>query len=273
MSISRQPQGIPVGGQFAATSHAESAVTLTPARRPELGGWPEHLPEPEVSVGIDDAGLITTTVSIDGNPVFEVWNPGDDIHDIENESFDSEWLEDETVQEAAQKWSHAKHDEIAWPIRREMRAAADRVRAQVIAKATGIKTPATDDELSALIDNTSSAASTARRNLELASTALAARKILEDHPDAAYAGLRTASWDNGTFVDGAVVQDSNYKTLGEYSGESGEGRQEVSELLGNLDAEPANSHWSGEFSTGHHFEEQFSIDLRKAAGWTPGDEA
>ncbi|MET4143800.1 hypothetical protein [Arthrobacter sp. UYCo732] len=36
-SIDRQPQGVPVGGQFAATTHSEPDVTLT-AGTPVLGG-------------------------------------------------------------------------------------------------------------------------------------------------------------------------------------------------------------------------------------------
>ncbi|QOT19202.1 hypothetical protein [Paenarthrobacter sp. YJN-5] len=73
-NAARQPKGIPTGGQFAATNHAEPALNLA-SRRPELDGWPEHLPEPEVAVNIDDAGAISTAVSIEGEPVFTVWTP------------------------------------------------------------------------------------------------------------------------------------------------------------------------------------------------------
>lgn len=276
-NTARQPKGIPVGGQFAPTAHAEPALNLTP-RRPELDGWPEALPEPEVSFNIDDAGVVTTTVNIEGKPAFEVWNPRDDVHDIENESFENEWLEDETVHQAAQEWAHKKHDEIAWPIRREMRAAAARVRAQVLGAATGVRPAATDEQLVELVELNAATARQASKDIELASAALAARKILAAHPTAAVGDIRVDSWDNGDFISGIVVRDEDGTVLREY-GEAhqdevgAEVNSEVYNLLKNLDSNASESHWAGAFATGSYGEELYTIDLREAAAWTPGGEA
>lgn len=61
--INRQPQGIPTGGQFAPTAHAEPAVTLTPkwAAFPHpdkkyphpMDCWPEGVEEP-VSIALGE---------------------------------------------------------------------------------------------------------------------------------------------------------------------------------------------------------------------------
>ncbi|ACL41951.1 hypothetical protein Achl_4000 (plasmid) [Pseudarthrobacter chlorophenolicus A6] len=270
-NTARQPKGIPVGGQFAATAHAEPALNLTP-RRAELDGWPEALPEPEVDVTVGDDNAVTTTVSIEGVPVLEVWHEDDDVNDTDATVFESEWLEDEPLAEAAEQWARGKHSEIARELRTEMHAAVERSRARVLAKATGVKAAATDDELSALIENTSTATSKANRDLELASTALASRYILEEHPEAVTAHIQTASWDNGVFVDGATVKDEAGTELASYSDEESTGGG-VAELLVNLSSEASNSNWADAFSVGSYGDELYTIDLRKAASWAPGDDA
>jgi hypothetical protein len=270
-NIARQPQGIPAGGQFAATAHAESNVSLAaPARRPELEGWPANLPEPEVTFVLGDDNVITTNVEVNGETAFEVWNPGDDVHSTETSAFEMGWAEDDV--EAAENWAKEKHQAIADELRAEIHATVERSRARVLAKATGVKVPATDDELSALIDNTATATSKANRDLELASLALASRRILEKHPDAAYAQLQTSSWDNGVFIDGAIVKDSALNELADYSDQESNG-EEVAGLLANLNSEAANSHWAGAFALGNYDDELYTVDIRMSSAWTPGDEA
>src|SRR5689334_2778360 len=112
-NIARQPIGIPVGGQFAATSHAEPVLNLLTPRRPELDGWPESLPEPEVTVSFGESNSIVTTVNINGEPAFEVWNRDDDVHNTETSAFVVDGMEDDNVAEAAEKWAMDKHNQIA----------------------------------------------------------------------------------------------------------------------------------------------------------------
>jgi hypothetical protein len=98
-NIQRQPTGVPVRSQHAPMSHAGTALNLA-SGRPELDVWPESLPEPEVSFE-----GITTTISISGEPVFEVWNPADDIYSTDNASFVHDLTQDEDVHDAAQEWA------------------------------------------------------------------------------------------------------------------------------------------------------------------------
>lgn len=275
-SASRQPKGIPVGGQFAATSHAEPELGLASPRRPELEGWPSTLPDPQVSFTLGDDGVITTSVEVGGEPAFEIWNPGDDVHSTETTVFVHPELEHDDVAAAAENWSTLRHNEIASDLRAEMRAATERSRARVLAKATGVPQQQTDNQLAAIIETNSHARSQSVRDVELASTALAARKILEVHPNAAYAEIRTCSWDNGEFVDGAVIKDSSYTQLHDLQDEGDDTAPEsktIVDLLKNLEAEPHNSYWSGAFSTGSYGDEIYTIDLRRAAAWAPGGEA
>ncbi|MET4144180.1 hypothetical protein [Arthrobacter sp. UYCo732] len=277
-NTARQPKGVPVGGQFAATAHAEPALSLTP-RRPELNGWPESLPEPEVDYSVGENNVITTTVSIEGEPVFEVWNPADDVHDIENESFENEWLKDEDIHEAAQKWAHATHDTIAWPLRQEMTDAADRARARVLAAATGQAPQLSDEDLGKLVGLNQAAAYRARRDTELASVAVIARSILKDRPDAHHIGLQVDSADNGEFVSGAIIYDAdgNYiSSLSSYDSfleddEKYAGEDNAS-LFSGLEAEPDRAHWADLNIPIQEDDDRFTIDLQKAAAWTGADE-
>jgi hypothetical protein len=95
-TIARQPQGIPVGGQFAPTFHSEPAIGLhsnpSPAvpvsftgsidlRESEFGRLPElpaSVGTPEVTFGFDVDGKLETRVTVDGSTM-AFWN--DDIAD------------------------------------------------------------------------------------------------------------------------------------------------------------------------------------------------
>jgi hypothetical protein len=278
MSISRQPQGIPVGGQFAATSHAESAVTLAPARPPELEGWPEHLPEPEVSFHFGEDNVITTNVEVDGETAFEVWNPGDDVHSTETSCFDMGWAE--TDADAAEGWAKKKHQEMAATLRAEMYSAVERARGRVLAKATGSSPQLSDEKLGELVGLNQSAAYAARRDGELAATAFISRGVLKDHPDASHIGLRIDSADNGEFVSGAVVYNAAHEKIGYYDAdgmrledsEDYEGAP-FSEHLAGLTAQPENAWWADYNMPGIDPDDAFTIDVAKAAAWAPGADA
>lgn len=271
----RQPKGIPVGGQFAATAHAEPALNLTP-RRTELDGWPESLPEPEVAVGVGDDNAITTTVSIEGQPIMEVWHEDDDAYDTDSTVFESEWLEDEQVTEAAEQWARGKHSEIARELRAEMHEAVNRSRARVVAKATGTKPQLSDEELGKLVGLNQAASFAATRDAEFAATAVIARGILKEHPDASHIGLRIDSADNGEFVSGAIVYNADYEVIGSYDADAhhladGEDHSGAgfAEHLGSLSAEPGNAWWAEYNMPGIDPDDVYTIDLGKAAAWTP----
>lgn len=58
MSTSRQPKGIPVGGQFAAIAHSEAGLTLMPARPAELEGY--RIPAPREGQAFADGSPVTS---------------------------------------------------------------------------------------------------------------------------------------------------------------------------------------------------------------------
>lgn len=278
-NASRQPKGIPAGGQFAATAHAETDLTLTP-RRPELAGWPESMPEPEVTFHFGDDGVITTNVEINGEPAFEVWNPGDDVHSIETTQFDHPDLADNDNFEAAESWAKAKHEQIADDLRAEMHAAVERSRARVLTIATGKAPQLSDDELGNLVGLNQTAAYNGKRDAELAATAVIARGILKDHPEASHIGLMADSGDSEEFVSGAVVYNADHERIDFYNGDEqyvtdadegesyhGEG---FAELLGGLTANPATAWWADYNMPGTDPDDAYTIDLKKAASWTPG---
>jgi hypothetical protein len=282
-NASRQPKGIPAGGQFAATEHAETSISLTP-RRPELNGWPESLPEPEVSFHVGDDGVITTNVEINGEPAFEVWNPGDDVHSIETTQFDHPDLADNDCFEEAENWAKDKHNEIADDLRTEMHAAVERSRARVLAKATGTSPQLTDDELGALVGLNQTAAYNGKRDAEFAATAVIARGILKDHPDASHIGLRIDSGDGNEFVAGAVVYNADHEAIGSYNADAqyltGPDDEDESyrgagfvEHFNGLTASPDNAWWTAYNLPVSQPDDFFTIDLAKAAAWTPGADA
>lgn len=269
----RVDAGVPTGGQFATKIKSDDVPSLgVTTRRPELAGWPESLPEPELEVSVGEGGTISTSVKVNGEEVFDIWNPADDIHDTESDDFVTDAIPAD-VHDAAKAWAFEKHNEIAWAIRHEQQAAFERSRADILAKATGARAAASDEELAGLIEDSGSVARQALKTTELASAALAARKIKDVHPEAVFADLTTDSWDNGEFISGVVVKNADRIPVAAYAeGEEGAGGDIVA-LLKNLDADANNAHWSGELSTGTYGDELYEIDLEKAAAWRERSEA
>lgn len=276
-TVDRQPKGIPAGGQFAPSAHSEPELDLAkPARRPEMEGWPESFPEPELSFRVTEEGQIITSAEIPNGDFIEVWEKNDGSDGYDSHAL-GEWdgADDDDI-EQAEEWLTGRHIGIVAQVRAEEKAAVERARARIMGQATGIATPATDEELAAVVEHNGAAARQALRDMELASAGLAARKILTAYPTADTAEIRTDSWDNGEFVAGAIVRDSGYNRLKEYfeDDDNLEATKDVVGLLKNLDSDPHNSHWAGAFSTGSYGENLYTIDLKKAAAWTPsGDGA
>ncbi|MET4143786.1 hypothetical protein [Arthrobacter sp. UYCo732] len=129
MTTARQPQGIPVGGQFAATTHAEPALTLDPADDKthtaplsgtielrnasfdQLPDWPAGMPEPTVSFDFND-GKCETNITVD-NKMMCFWDSDGDgtINDTDNG--DNPWEDfDEEDQEMALEWGKRVHQRI-----------------------------------------------------------------------------------------------------------------------------------------------------------------
>lgn len=274
----RQPKGIPAGGQFAPSAHSEPELDLAkPARRPEMEGWPESLPEPELSFRVTDEGQIVTSAEVPSGDFIEVWDKNDGSDGYDSHAL-GEWdgADDDDI-EQAEEWLTGRHIGIVAQVRAEEKAAVERARARIMGQATGIAKPVTDDELAATIAYNAAASRQGLRDMELASAGLAARKILADHPDAVHAEIRTDSWDNGEFVAGAIVRDADGNRLAEYFEDGDneaevEAHKEVVGLLKNLDAEPQNAHWS-EFATGSYGEDAYTIDIPKAAAWTPAGQS
>lgn len=135
--LARQPQGIPVGGQFAPTAHAEPAIGLnhsTPAvpvafqgtinlREAEFQSLPElpaSVGTPEVSFDYSDAGTLETHVTVDGSTV-SFWGDemtGDIANTIDNgytpEGEDAPWSNIATYDdfEKTRTWAEAVHERI-----------------------------------------------------------------------------------------------------------------------------------------------------------------
>ena len=126
-TIARQPQGIPVGGQFAATAHSEAPITLGAEKRtytapltgtlelhPHLAealpAWPEDLPAPKVNFGFDD-GKAETYVTVDGR-MMTFWDTDHGI--ISDTDTGSNPWEDFDMEDAekAEEWGKAVHKRI-----------------------------------------------------------------------------------------------------------------------------------------------------------------
>lgn len=270
-------------GKYTYANHAPSAVTIgAPVRRPELDGWPESLPEPEVTFNFGDDNVVSTTVSINGEGVFEVWNPGDDKHSTETTSFVSEHTEDSTLHDQAEAWAKDKHNEIADAVRAETSAAIRRTQAGILARATGkAPAPASDEDLTQAINDGFTVANSARRDAEYATAALLSRGILAEHPDAHAIGLVVSGADNGEYISGAVVYNEAREQIGSYDEDDthtaeGDGRPHRPFLkhLNDLTPIADNAHWAAfNVSPARHMDDQYTIALKRAASWAPGVEA
>lgn len=254
-------------GTFGNQLHPEADVTIGTQERPEwLNGWPETLPEPELSFHMGDDNVITTTASIGGDAFVEAWNPGDDVHSLESHAFDVETTSVAEA-EAAEEWVKEKHEQIAADLRAEMHSAVERARYRVMAKATGKPAAVSTDELDDIIEANGRAVIQAQKDMELAVTARIARGILEDHPDAASMVLYVTEVDNmGEVVTGVSARDAEGRVLDEYN------ESDDPQWTGRLGDLPANHGWWEAYIPVkcEEAEDYYTIDLKAAAAWSPG---
>lgn len=281
----RKPEGIPTGGQFAAQLKSDDVVSLgQPARRPELEGWPASLPEPTVSFDFTDDGQVVTNATMPNGDEINVWDKNNGSEGYESDAMGSwEGVDDEDM-EQAEEWLSGRHQIIAGAVKAEQQAAVDRTHAAILAKATGVPVPQSDEDLEQLISASFVTYNAVQRDGELASTALIARGVLKDYPEAAYVGLQVEGADNGNYVSGLAVYNADKELLGSYEEEfyhdaddeeePGKPRgEEFRQHLNNLPANPLNSHWQQYSPRTYDDFDEYAIDLKKAAAWTPGSAA
>lgn len=125
----RQPEGIPAGGQFAATAHSDDVAALASpmytnytapltgtielknASFDTLPEWPSGMPEPDVSFDFS-GGKCETSVTVDGMTM-NFWESDGDgtINDTDNGQ--NPWEDfDEEDQEKALEWGKRVHQRI-----------------------------------------------------------------------------------------------------------------------------------------------------------------
>lgn len=181
-------------GQFGHQLHDEDTSVMDALNAALAGAgedgpapvWPEAYPEPELRLSIGDAGVITTDIYLDGELAMEVFNPADDVHSVNSDVFEFEGSDDDEAVEAARAWAEAKHDEIAWEMRREMRRAYTRVKDRALSKATGKPSQLTDEDLLEIHQANKALIEPATRDAHLSAASIVARGVLAAHPDASY---------------------------------------------------------------------------------------
>ncbi|MCC3299763.1 hypothetical protein [Arthrobacter caoxuetaonis] len=274
----RQPEGIPAGGQFAPTFHNESPVTLgTAERRPELYGWPESLPEPELKLIIADDCTISTALNVEGHGTITIFtdNPSTGRCDYEQFAGEFDDVDGDTMEQVV-AWASERHLYMEADARAEMKTAAEAARARIAAAATGKPASLSDDELADLKGNTDGVLAKARTAHELAGMALFSREILKRHPEAATARLEVVGADNGEFIGGAVITDGDGNRVAVYGEDRHEDENTVTDLLLALDSDAGNAAWSEYtlraegFSVASFEEDSYTLNLTKAADWAPG---
>lgn len=259
-------------GKFGTQVHGEPPVSLggTPARPQWLNGWPESFPEPELSYEIGDNSSVSTFASINGDVVFEAWSPNDNITPVQTEGYadiEFDGSDDPDAREAASGWVRKQHMAIAGQVRKEMKAAAQRIHHGVIAGITGTAAPVSTEELDAIILSNSAVLHQSEKNLELASTARLARGALEAHPAAVSIVLKVDEVDDeGEIVTGFTVQDADGTELAEYDAHAETGWARHAATL------PVANSWWDQYTpkTYDHPDAQYTIDLDQAASWSPG---
>lgn len=243
---------------------------------PQFEGWPESLAEPKLDYSVDSDGSVQTKLTAEGQGELGFYS-NDSAAEFGYEHFQGNFDVDEEVLEQVVEWASAKHLKIERAVMAEMQTAAAAARGRILAGA-GMKVPApTDEELQDLTMQTGYIVSKAKETSELASTALVARHILAENPEATHAEILVDEVDDGEVVTGVAILDANRDTIAEYSSDwDMDNESPVLDTLLNLEANPADSHWERYTSidpTASHEDLQrnaYIIDLARAAAWTPG---
>lgn len=252
------------GGEFGTKSHDEAPDGLIRTRRQELDGWPDKLTDPELDFYVKTQGSVIVTASVDGAEMFSVDSFGP-------WATNATWDLDGDTQTEARDWVLAKSKEVNEHARKEIDAAVARSKAAIIAAATGAPVQQSDADLDELIRLNARAMSAAERDMELASAALMARRILQTHPNAVFARPE-AEFDDQVTCSSVIVYDKELSILDTYSGADDGGPDqhgaEIIDLSRNLDARAGSSWWAASFdidAPGH----DCLINLRVAASWSP----
>ena len=278
MTATEQPRvqkGVPTAGRWTATVHGEPAVSLAPARPAGLAGWPESLPVPTFDVAFGDDGQVKTQVNVHGGHI-EVVTADRESKWITSTVSDSLEFEDPFVMTAAVEWAQRAHVQFEEKIRAEMERAAELARHRAAAEIMGVSTPLSTAAMKAVFEDAAHQRWTSAQDAERAAASLISRKILDRHPDAAYAEIELNWDDDGTeFISALTAYSSDGEQL-EYldnTGETtvddlpvGELDEEVTDLMDYL--EPGSVTAAFPFE-GPHPGGRW-IDLRKAADWAPG---
>lgn len=259
-------------GKFGEQVHAEAPVSLAEPRPRQLDGWPESLPEPRVEATIDDAGVITTFITMDGYDG-HLESRTNDEGPVDLDSFDSWDALGDDVRDQAMEWAEKKHRIIERGLRREMVKAAELAQARIVALHTGQAPKIEDHDLLTFAGTAREQAARLSRDAELSTAAVIARGVLEDHPTATYIGFTIDDGEKGDYISVADVFDADRNKLGEYDANEAESRltdyegYRVARFLEDLNPEPSKSHW-WDFNHGY---DEYTIDLAQAAAWTPGN--
>lgn len=167
-TIARQPQGIPAGGQFAATAHTEPSVglkgpgaavpvqfqgqaVLNPAVFGSLPELPASVGTPEVSFSFSDAGKLATHVRVHGSTLSfwsedddEIANDIDNGHTVEGEVAPWSGIAEYEDFEKTRTWAESVHERVEGATSQILESAveSDASRAAIVAFATGRAEPA-----------------------------------------------------------------------------------------------------------------------------------
>ncbi|HEX9086724.1 MAG TPA: hypothetical protein VF867_04265, partial [Arthrobacter sp.] len=203
----RQPQGIPAGGQFAPDTRSEPTINLSPdgdkahtapltgtvelrnAGFDQLPPWPAGMPQPEVSFGFSN-GKCETSITVDGR-LMSFWDSDTDgtINDTDNGS--NPWEDfDEEDQEIALHWGKRVHQRIDGSTYGIMIEASNTpaVHAIIMAHALGEDpTPEPDftdkDTREDYIEAAQDRVYRAQRELQQVYLIAAAQELREKHPE------------------------------------------------------------------------------------------
>ena len=265
-------------GKFGEQVHAEPNLAggLTAPRPAALEGWPLDFPAPEISVKFTEEHALMTYVDVPGLGCIRVYTGDNGRGSWETEEFFADEFEgiDLDIIEEAENWAGGAHMEVVRKLEEELTQGF--AAARIAAAAAGASKDLSDDELATLVNQGRMNAHRTREDYERATTAVIARNVLKDHPDADYIGLRIEGGDYGDTVSGAIVYDADGNQLGEYSADAqyfaeddsyeGEG---VVEHLPELTANPLSAHWGVLNKRDVDDDPEFTIDLKQAAAWKP----
>lgn len=143
--VARISAGVPTGGQFAATTHAEPALSLTPAQRyPQLEGWPESLAEPQIDITMNDEGGLTTSFDLGDGRSMEVWTDNSSTGRCDAAVY-GDW--DDSDVDAAMEWTERKHRDLERQVREETKTALALTKARIVGPATGTRDAIFEEDL------------------------------------------------------------------------------------------------------------------------------